>query len=320
MSVKKPSGHFYCGIPTFAMAPLCEDLDNLDADVAVLGIPFENTMGNVGARMGPRAIREASVAGRSEIVNGYYHLDDDTTYLGAPWKFVDCGDVPIAASEVEPSFTYVREHVAKIAKSDAILVSLGGDHAITIPVLEALEERGPFGIIHIDAHMDWADGERHYGHDKPMRRASEMAHVTKMAQLGIRHFPTTSIASVKEAMAYGSVIMSTDKIREIGIEEAVSRIPKCERYYVSIDIDGMDPSIAPGTGGPAHDGFYYQEVRKLLKGIAGLGDIVGMDLVEVAPNLDVPSQITSHLASRILLDFIGFIFKERERKGLLPVR
>lgn len=313
--------HVFCGIPTFAYAPMQDDIDNIDADAAILGFPYENGYGYGGARMGPRGIRSASAAGINEIKNGYYHLDDDEDYLGEPWKIVDCGDVPVSGCDVEPTFTVARNMVERVAKSDALLVTLGGDHAVTIPVLEGLAERGPFGIIHIDAHMDWAVLGRPYGHETPMRRASEMDHVTKMAQLGIRQFPLTSKQAVQDALDYGSVIMSTNKVRQLGIDETIARIPKCEKYYLSIDIDGMDLSIAPGTGSPSHGGFLYLEIRELLKRIAGLGEIVAFDLVEVAPPLEGSgSEPTSALAVRIILDLIGFIFKERERRGDVPNR
>ena len=313
--------HVFCGIPTFAYAPMQEDIDDIEVDAVVLGFPYENGYGYVGAKMGPRGIRGASACGVNEIVNGYYHLDDDETYLGPPWKIADCGDVPVSGCDVEPTFSVARNMVERIAETDALLITLGGDHAITTPVLEGMASRGPFGIIHVDAHMDWAVMGRPYGHETPMRRASEMAHVTKMAQLGIRQFPLTSKQSVMDALEYGSVIMSTDKIRKIGIDETIARIPKCDKYYVSIDIDGMDLSIAPATGSPSHGGFLYLEIRDILKRIAGLGEIVAFDLVEVAPPLEGNgSEPTSALAARMILDFLGFIFKERERRGDLPNR
>ena len=308
--------HALTGICTFGYLPLCTDLDNIDADVAILGIPYENTMGPSGARMGPRGLREVSYANSYELREGSYSPDDDEVYLGAPWKIVDCGDVPIVGCDVEPSFTRIREMVRRITANDALLVSLGGDHAITVPVLEGLADKGPFGIIHIDAHMDWANYPgRPYCHSKPMRRASEMEHVTEMAQLGIRAFHFTSRESFQEAVDYGSKIFTPTKMRKLGLPGLLKEIPKCDRYYVSIDIDGMDPSIAPGTGSPDPGGLLYEETRELLKGIAGLGEIIAFDLVEVAPPLDLPVKPTCMLANRLICDLIGFVLKEKERKG-----
>ena len=315
-----PLHHASTGIVSFAMAPICNDLDGLDADVAVLGVPYENVMGQGGTRLGPRGIREASTGAQIEINRGYFSPEKDEYYFGPPWKVVDCSDVPISGADVEPSFTHVREYVRKIARSDALLVVLGGDHAVTTPVLEGLEARGPFGIVHIDAHMDWVGApDRPFGHETPMRRASEMKHVQGMAQLGIRSFVYTSREDYQDALDYGSVVLTPRKMRELGTAGVIAQIPKCERYYVSIDIDGMDPSIAPGTGAVAHGGLLYDETRDLLEGVAGLGEIVGFDLVEVSPPLD-PSGITSRLASRLILDFLAYILKQRERRGDLPQR
>jgi agmatinase len=307
--------HIYCGIPTFAKAPLCQDLTKIDADIAVLGMPYENTFGNAGARIGPRGIREASVAVSYEMERGYYHPDDDEIYFKGGISIVDCGDVPVVACDLEPSFTLLKDAVRRIAKSDALLITLGGDHSITGGVIEALDERGPFGVIHIDAHMDWnkTDG-RKYCQSNPLRLASEMSHVNGMAQLGIRAFPLTSLESLQDARDYGSVILSPKKIRELGIDGTIAALPKRDRYYVTIDIDGMDPSIAPATGALAYGGLLYEETRELLKGIATLGEIVGFDMVEVAPPLDSPGNPTCQLAARLIADFAGFILKEKEAR------
>ena len=310
--------HGFCGISTYAKAPFHDDIDNIDADIAVLGFPYENSYGYCGARMGPSGLRAAASASHeNERVNGYYHLDDECHYMGGP-TMVDLGDVPVAGCDVEPTFTVAKDMVRRIAKSDALLVTLGGDHAVATPVIECLAERGPFGVIHIDAHMDWAVLGRPYGHETPMRRASEMDHVTKMMQLGIRSFPLTSRKAVQDALDYGSVIMSPDKMRKMGIQEAMKQMPEETKWYVSIDIDGMDLSIAPGTGSPSHGGFLYLEIREILKYVAEScqGRIVGFDLVEVAPDIEGhTSNITCHLANRMIFDFLGFIFNEREKAG-----
>ena len=109
----------------------------------------------------------------------------------------------------------------------------------------------------------------------------------------------------------GSDIVSVRQFRKLGVEGMLDRIPKGVRYYVTIDIDGFDPSIAPGTGTPSHGGFLYYEVLELLQGLAKRGEVIGMDLVEVAPDYD-SSGSTSFLAAQVLLNFIGFIFHERQ--------
>jgi len=306
--------HAQSGICTFGYLPFCDDLDNINADVAILGIPYENTMGPSGARLGPRGLREISYSNSYELKEGSFSPDDDgEIYLGPRWKIVDCGDVPVVGCDVEPTFTRIRDTVRRIAANDVILVSIGGDHAITTPVLEGLSDRAPFGIIHIDAHMDWADYPgRPYCHSKPMRRASEMEHVTAMAQIGVRAFHFTSKKSYQDAIDYGSRVFTPRKLRALGVEGVLKEIPKCDRYYVSIDIDGMDPSIAPGTGSPDPGGLLYDETRDLLQGIASLGEVIAFDLVEVAPPLDLPVKPTCMLACRLICDLLGFVLKEKE--------
>ena len=112
----------------------------------------------------------------------------------------------------------------------------------------------------------------------------------------------------------GSTIRSVRQCRRLGTEEVLKLVPAGVRYYVTIDIDGFDPSIAPGTGTPSHGGFLYWEVMELLQGLAKRGDVVGIDLVEVAPAYD-PSGITAMLAAQVLLNFLGYIFHEREARG-----
>jgi agmatinase len=191
-------------------------------------------------------------------------------------------------------------------------VILGGDHAVHAPVIEAFAGQKPVHIVHFDAHLDFVD-ERHgvrYGHGNPLRRASETGHVTGMTQLGIRNVSSSNRSDYEAAQKFGSKILSVRQVRKLGSQGVLELIPKGVRYYVTIDIDGFDPSIAPGTGTPSHGGFQYYEVLEILQGLARQGDVVGMDLVEVAPAYD-PSGVTAFLAAQLLLNFLGFIFAER---------
>ncbi len=306
----------FTGIPSFGRVPIVTDIDSLDADIAVIGFPFDlGTQYRSGARFGPKGIRDGSVLCLLSPNTAYDH-ETDEDYFGPQWRIVDCGDIDMVHGDLEQCFDNARDTIKKIVAKGAMPVTLGGDHSITIPVLESLAEFGPFGVIQFDAHLDFVD-ERHgqrNGQGSPMRRASEMAHVTSIAHLGIRGTGSSGRQDFDDARAYGSVILSTEKIRELGIQATLDRIPKCDRYYVTIDIDGMDSSIASGTGTPAPGGFFYPEIFHLLKGIAGLGEIIGFDLTEVAPMYDT-SEVTSQLAARIVTDFMGFILKQREIQG-----
>ncbi len=152
--------------------------------------------------------------------------------------------------------------------------------------------------------------ERHgvrFGHGSPLRRASEKPWVAGMTQLGIRNVSSTAKEGYDYARAQGSDILSVRQIRKLGVDAVLARIPTGKRYYLTIDIDGFDPSIAPGTGTPSHGGFIYYEVLELIAGLAKQGTIVGVDLVEVAPDYDHTGS-TAILAAQLLLNTIGRVF------------
>ena len=131
-----------------------------------------------------------------------------------------------------------------------------------------------------------------------------------MSQIGIRNVSSTAREGYEDARRFGSDILSVRQFRDIGVAAVLDRIPAGERFYVTIDIDGFDPSIAPGTGTPSHGGFLYYEILELMDGLARRGDIVGLDLVEVAPDYD-PTGSTSTLAAQLLLNIIGRVLHHR---------
>jgi len=306
----------FTGICSFGKYPICTNLDELDAEVAVIGVPYDmGTQWKSGTRMGPRGLREGSTL-YSFGLDGAYDIEKDIMYLGPDCKVVDCGDVDMVHGDLEQCFDNTEEAVRKIVAKGAMPVVLGGDHSITIPVGRALDSIGPFHVIHIDAHLDWADhrsGQR-YGHGSTFRRLSEMDHVQKMWQLGIRGISSSKKEDVDAAREYGSVILSPRQMRKMGADAIIDMIPEGEQYYVSIDIDGLDPSIAPGTGTPSPGGLLYDEVNELLEAIAKRGNVIGFDLVEVSPPYDTTG-ITSQVGARIILDFISFILKEKKDKA-----
>jgi agmatinase len=144
-----------------------------------------------------------------------------------------------------------------------------------------------------------------------MRRAAEKPYVSGLSQIGIRNVSSTAKEGYEAARAMGSDILSVRQARKLGTEALLARIPADVRYYVTIDIDGFDPSIAPGTGTPSHGGFLYYEVLELLVGLTRRGQIVGLDLVEVAPDYD-HSGSTAILAAQILMNTIGHILHHRK--------
>lgn len=304
----------FVGHCTFGKRPICTDLDKIDADVVVLGIPYDmGTQYRSGARFGPRAIREASTL-FSFGHGGAYDHEDDAVYLPMDTvRIVDAGDVDIVHTDTVRSHANAEAAVRKVLASGALPVMLGGDHAINIPCIRAFSDQQPIHIVQIDAHLDFVD-VRHgvtEGHGNPMRRAAEQNHVTGISHIGIRNVSSTAREGYEDARTRGSKILSVRQARKLGADGVLDTIPAGARYYVTIDIDGFDPSIAPGTGTPSHGGFLYYEVMEILQGLSRRGKVVGIDLVEVAPAYDA-SGVTGFLAAQVLLNFLGYIFEARQ--------
>jgi len=301
----------FTGIATFARVPHHPDLATLEADVAILGAPYDlGTQVRSGTRLGPRAIRNASMIYALREIS-YYDAEFDRVFLEGV-SVVDVGDVDMIHGNPERCLANVERTVRSIVGRGALPVTLGGDHSVPIPILRALENAGPLCVVQIDAHLDFVDerfGVRE-GHGNVMRRASEMDHVSALAQIGIRGPGSSDPSDFADAKRAGSVIIGPREFRRIGVEEVLRRIPQASNYYVTMDCDGFDPALMPGNGSPSPGGFTYHEVVDLLRGIARLGTVVGFDFVEVAPQYD-PTEITAQTAARVVLDFLGAIFEAR---------
>jgi agmatinase len=308
----------FVGIATFGKRDYVSDWSAIDADVAVMGAPFDfGTQFRAGARFGPRAVREASTLFSFGHAGAYDH-EDEATYLGPEVRIVDIGDADIVHTDTETSHANIEAGVRAMLAGGALPVVIGGDHSVNIPCIRAFDDQGPIHILQIDAHLDFVDvrhGVRH-GHGNPMRRAAECDYVTGITALGIRNVSSTTREGYEAARAMGDDILSVRQVRKLGIEGVLARIPKGARLYVTIDIDGFCPSIAPGTGTPSHGGFLYYEVLEILQGVARAHEVVGIDLVEVAPEYD-PTGSTAILAAQVLLNFLGFIFHERGQRATL---
>ncbi|MCC1491818.1 agmatinase [Cognatishimia sp. F0-27] len=302
----------FTGICTFAKKPHVSDWSMIDADAAILGAPFDaGTQWRAGARFGPRGVREASTLFSFGHAGAYDH-EDDVTYLGEDVRIVDMGDADIVHTDTVQSHANIRAGVEAALAAGALPVVIGGDHSVNIPCIEAFEGKAPFHVLQIDAHLDFVD-ERHgvtRGHGNPMRRAAEKPWVTGLTQVGIRNVSSTAKEGYDDARRMGSDILSVRQMRALGVEATARRLPKGAPVYITIDIDAFCPSIAPGTGTPSHGGFQYYEVLELLQIVAAQHAVVGIDLVEVAPDYD-PTGSTSVLAAQLLMNLLGFVFHAR---------
>jgi agmatinase len=307
MSVKLrpvPSGR-----SRFLDSPGCDDLSTLDGHIAVVGVPFGipyDLQRSTICSTAPQAIRDASMRYAPRYRTHYDYDFGGDLLAGKTIKIVDCGDAvtPPGALHEAPRLTTAA--IQMILDRGAVPVVLGGEHSIPIPVMRAYEGRGDIFVVHVDAHLDFRDeldGVRE-GLSSPLRRASEMPWVTGMAQVGLRGFGSAREADFEAARSYGSLLIGAEELHRDGIERILERIPTADRYYFTIDADGLDPTIAPGVWSPAFGGLTYSEITNLIRGVAAKGKIVGYDFVEVVPSADV-GNITSRLAARLILTLIG---------------
>jgi agmatinase len=306
--------------PTFADFPHCDDLDALDAEIAVVGLPYVSPYPGRWATSSadaPATIRRQSK--RYARFDRYEFDFGGELLAGRSVAWADCGDLVKGPEPFEDYVDSVTRAIRTLLDRGAVPMVLGGDHGTTIPVLRAFENHGPLCLVQIDAHLDWLDqrdGVRD-GYSSPMRRASEMPWVTSMAQIGLRGQGSARRQELDAAMAYGkSLLVRAEELHEQGMEAVLARIPECESYYLTIDADGLDPAIAPGVPVPTPGGVTYYQALNLMRGLARKGRLVGIDIVEVVPELDV-QDLTSALAVRLLLDFIG-VLAHRGQIGSYP--
>jgi agmatinase len=302
----------YTGPVSFLRSPTCTDLDALDADIAILGAPSdEGSPWKPGARFAPRKIRELSLqfAGRGTVdgQRGFYDIGTDRRYLDHERinrRIVDCGDSDIVYTNVRRTFDNITRDVGKILKAGALPIVIGGDHAITYPVVRAYTHR--LHVVHFDAHMDyrpfvhgvqWANGN-------PIRNVSKLATVGSIVQVGIRSLRTRQ-ADVVDSRARGNDILTVPEYRRRGAAGMLDRIPRDEPVYVSIDIDVLDLPLVPGCASAEVNGLSYDELRDALFAIARHAEVVGFDLVEVNPMLDVASENTSLISAQLIMEFLA---------------
>ncbi len=296
----------FSGIPSFLRAPIAPDPSRVDGDVAVLGIPTdEGSPFMPGSRFGPRGIREHSLRFGER---GYYDHRTGKTYLEYELehgRVVDAGDVDVRPTDVEGTFDAVTASMRGLLAAGALPVVLGGDHAITYPVVRAYER--PLHVVHFDAHVDYSPF-RHgfrYTNMHAFRHIRQMEHVESLTQVGIRSL-RDSREAVVDAFRDNRVV-GMEEFRDLGPRGLVESVPAEADCYVSIDIDVLDLPLVPGCVSAEPDGLTYPELREALVALSERTSIVGFDLVEVNPLLDIATGITSYLAAHTIIEFLGHI-------------
>ena len=256
---------------------------------------------------GPAAIRAAS----EKFSNWLDHFDFDTgNELRGLGKATlhDVGDMTGDPRTPTENREAIRKAVAAMLDLGTTPVVLGGDDSVPIPVLQAYEAYGPIWVVQVDAHIDWREerfGER-MGWSSPMRRASEMSWVEGIVQIGARGVGSALRQDIEDAKRWGARIVTAREVFQDGIAAALAGIPKNARVVVSLDLDGLDPAVMPGVMAQVPGGLTYWHIVELFEGLAERARIVGVDVVELAPQRDL-GNISALTAARIVMNAIAAI-------------
>ena len=295
----------FAGIRTFLSAPYVTNLDQLKADFAVVGVPFdEGTWNAPGTRYGPRELREGTAMYKScDLSLGFYYIDGDRVVLrGKTWA--DLGDVETWPTVPVQTGENITREVRAILAKKAFPVVLGGDHSLTFPVLRAFDV--PVTVIHFDAHLDtWTGAPGNLDHASWVNRAAQLPQVKHIVQIGMRGLANDFEARDNYRKIHSTLITS-EGIHRHGVEWALAQIPKSENIYITLDVDVMDPAVAPGTGTLEPGGLNFFQIDDLLTGLASKGKLVGMDVVEVDDRDH--SGRTAQTAVRLIIDTLGAAF------------
>lgn len=291
----------FAGVPTMMRLPSASSAEGLDA--CFVGLPFDAGASNRnGARFGPRAIRAESCLLRPfNLATG-----------AAPFESLqvaDVGDVAINTFNIGDTVRRIREAYQALLRHDTRPLSMGGDHSVTYPVLQAIfEKHGPVALVHVDAHADVSDTMfcEKVAHGTPFRRAYEEGLIVPELtfQIGLRG-SGYSPDDFNWSRSKGFTVVTAEECWDTSLEPLMERIRArigSHKTYISFDIDGLDPSVAPGTGTPEMGGLTGRQGLQIVRGCRGL-DVIGGDVVEVAPAYD-PSGNTALVGANLLFEML----------------
>lgn len=313
---------------SFFGAPVCADLDDFDADIALLGVPWDQGSlipeCRVGQSQAPKAVRMNptfyyggdpfdGLPDPQKPSVGFFCLDDGKEYL-AGVSMADIGDVVLPIGDLEAFVATTTEVARQVAASGAVLASVGGDHSIAYPLARGMEPWGDLHVIHFDSHFDIRDsvaGTR-YSHSSPIARIAELPFVGGITQCGMRNFGSRQSLEMVEKL--GTVVLTAAEMHRKGPAEAMAeQAPAGKNVYLTIDTDFFDGPTVPGTVLPEPGGFSLQEFRDIVQVIAARSNIVGFDLVCLNPLVDTAwyGGVTTRLVSYAMAYTLGYIFDAR---------
>ncbi len=281
----------------YLSTPLSRDTQN--ADVVVMGIPYDlGTTGRAGTRQGPQGIRRASANLRWEEKRW-------------PWRFnafdrisvVDYGDLEFPPGESESMLSTVTETATSILEQGKKLLSFGGDHFVTLPLLRAVSKvHGPVAMIHFDAHTDTYEDSDRYDH------GCMFYHAPREGLISAEHTIQLGIRTEYNVENHEFTVLDAATVNDMAAEAIVEKIRSTvgdRPVYLTFDIDGLDPAFAPGTGTPVVGGMSTDKALKIIRGLSGL-NLVATDVVEVAPCYD-HADITALAAATLGLEMLYVI-------------
>ena len=310
---------------TFFGVPSLLELDALDAQVAFLGVPYDGGTPEpglaTGQRSGPGAAREESQfqfyypppvqTGDDAGAEGWYDVEADRDYLVGV-TMADVGDVKIQGSDTEGNYERITGAARAIADRGALMVAIGGDHSISFPLGRGMEPFGEFDVVHIDAHADCVDemdGSRLTGGCQ-LRRLGELPFVGTVTALGLRNVDRVEVDGIREL---GGQWATSLEVIDHGAAEIVRRtVPEADALYVTVDLDVLDSSIAPGHSLTEPGGLSYRQLRTMLVEVARRGRVIGFDIAELNPARDY-SGATARVAAWIATHFLSEIFESGQR-------
>jgi agmatinase len=302
----------FLDLPTVALHGLASG----DADVAILGIPFGVPYPSPGLTAGcadaPSAIRARSR--RLAHFADHHDFDlDGPMLVGSPsLRIVDAGDVQGTAEDGAGNALRAESAVRRLLDARAIPIVLGGDDSVPIPVLRAYAGGEPLTILQIDAHLDFRDevhGVRD-GYSSAMRRAAEMEHIARIVQVGLRGVGSARSSDVADARAAGNLLVTARDLRGRGVAWLMDQLPEGEPVFISLDLDGLDPSLAPAVSGISPGGLSYDEVSDLLGGVAARCWVVGAAFTELVPALDT-SALSALVVVRMVMRLLAGLDRNR---------
>ena len=300
MRLKKPRTAFLGS--RFAPSPK-------DSEAALFGAPhgtFYRGIDNRPYETAPNALRKALQADKAFLDSWDFDFGGPLLGKTGQYRVADLGDLPTQSKQAAKNRRLIEDCTRDILAAGAIPIMIGGDDSTPIPFIKAFSDHGPLTILQIDAHIDWRE-ERHgepLGFSSTMRRASEMPHVTRIIQVGMRGTGSAREQEVREARAWGARLITAADIHLNGIEQALAHIDAGSPLLITLDCDGLDWSIMPAVAYPSTGGLTLTQVTRLIQGAMAKAKLVGFDLIEFVPKQD-KGGIGAFTAARIICNVIG---------------